>query len=109
MTASPVIEGRRADSARRRQRVIKAINEAARAGGEMTVSAIARSSRPRRTPAAKNRPATAAASGTSQRPPPPPRPAPRRQPPMPRRHSTRPMHRTGYPAASSSGTSRPPM
>lgn len=41
---------------------------------------ITRSSRPRRTPAAKNRPGTAAASSTSQRPPPPPRPAPRRQP-----------------------------
>ena len=40
----------------------------------ITGAIITRSSRPRRTPAAKNRPATAAASGTSQRPP-PPRPA----------------------------------
>lgn len=43
MTSNPMIEGRRADSARRRQRVIKTINEAARTGGEMTASAIARS------------------------------------------------------------------
>lgn len=35
-------EGRRADSARRRQRVIKAINAAAAAGEEMNASAIAR-------------------------------------------------------------------
>ena len=42
MTASAMAEGRRADSARRRQRVVKAINEAARAGGEMSVSGIAR-------------------------------------------------------------------
>ena len=40
---------------------------------------ITRSSRLRRTPAAKDRPATVAASSTSQRPP-PPRPAPGRQP-----------------------------
>lgn len=43
MTSNPMIEGRRADSARRRQRVIKTINEAARTGSEMTISAIARS------------------------------------------------------------------
>jgi septal ring factor EnvC (AmiA/AmiB activator) len=39
---SPMIQGRRADSARRRQRVIKAINEASGNGGELSVSAIAR-------------------------------------------------------------------
>jgi hypothetical protein len=37
-----MIEGRRADSARRRQRVIKALNDAATHGGEISVSAIAR-------------------------------------------------------------------
>jgi uncharacterized protein YceH (UPF0502 family) len=37
-----MIEGRRADSARRRQRVIKAINAAIAGGGEISVSAIAR-------------------------------------------------------------------
>jgi hypothetical protein len=43
MTASnPMIDGRRADSARRRQRVIKAVNDASRTGGEISVSAIAR-------------------------------------------------------------------
>ncbi len=41
--ASPMIQGRRADSARRRQRVIKAINDASSRGGEVSVSAIARS------------------------------------------------------------------
>jgi len=40
--ASPMAQGRRADSARRRQRVIKAINEASSRGGELSVSAIAR-------------------------------------------------------------------
>jgi transposase-like protein len=35
-------QGRRADSARRRQRVIKAINETSGSGGELSVSAIAR-------------------------------------------------------------------
>jgi hypothetical protein len=39
---NPMIEGRRADSARRRQRVIKAINSAVAEGGEISVSAIAR-------------------------------------------------------------------
>ena len=39
---NPMIEGRRADSARRRQRVIKAINEASAHGQESSVSAIAR-------------------------------------------------------------------
>jgi hypothetical protein len=43
MTGSnPMIEGRRADSARRRQRVIKAINTASTSGAEISVSAIAR-------------------------------------------------------------------
>jgi hypothetical protein len=37
-----MIEGRRADSARRRQRVVKAINDAVGAGEEVSVSAIAR-------------------------------------------------------------------
>jgi septal ring factor EnvC (AmiA/AmiB activator) len=41
-SSNTLIEGRRADSARRRQRVIKAINDAGRAGGEISVSAIAR-------------------------------------------------------------------
>jgi chromosome segregation ATPase len=39
---TPMTRGRRADSARRRQRVIKAINEASGSGGEISVSAIAR-------------------------------------------------------------------
>jgi septal ring factor EnvC (AmiA/AmiB activator) len=42
MTSNPMIEGRRADSARRRQRVIKAINTASSSAGEISVSAIAR-------------------------------------------------------------------
>jgi hypothetical protein len=37
-----MIQGRQADSARRRQRVIKAINTASSGGGEISVSAIAR-------------------------------------------------------------------
>jgi hypothetical protein len=37
-----MVEGRRADSARRRQRVIKALNAASAEGAEMSVSAIAR-------------------------------------------------------------------
>jgi len=40
--ATPMVQGRRADSARRRQRVIKALNEASSRGGEISVSAIAR-------------------------------------------------------------------
>lgn len=40
--ATRMVEGRRADSARRRQRVIKALNDANTAGDEMSVSAIAR-------------------------------------------------------------------
>jgi len=39
---APMAEGRRADSARRRQRVIKALNDANTAGEEISVSAIAR-------------------------------------------------------------------
>ena len=39
---SAMTQGRRADSARRRQRVIKAINDATGSGGELSVSAIAR-------------------------------------------------------------------
>jgi len=42
MTDTPMIQGRRADSVRRRQRVIKAINDAGASGGELSVSAIAR-------------------------------------------------------------------
>ena len=44
-TASPaaaMAEGRRADSARRRQRVLKALNAATASGEEITVSSIAR-------------------------------------------------------------------
>jgi Family of unknown function (DUF6262) len=40
--AAPMVRGRRADSARRRQRVVKAINEASSRGGEISVSGIAR-------------------------------------------------------------------
>jgi hypothetical protein len=40
--ATPMVQGRRADSARRRQRVVKAIDEASSRGGEISVSAIAR-------------------------------------------------------------------
>ncbi|KAF0956877.1 DUF6262 family protein [Rhodococcus sp. T7] len=39
---NPMIEGRRADSIRRRQRVVKALSVAGAAGGEITVSSIAR-------------------------------------------------------------------
>jgi hypothetical protein len=42
MTDTAMIQGRRADSARRRQRVIKAINDAGASGRELSVSAIAR-------------------------------------------------------------------
>ncbi|MEU8810671.1 DUF6262 family protein [Streptomyces violaceoruber] len=42
MNTNPLIEGRKADSARRRQRVIKAINVARRAGTAISVSGIAR-------------------------------------------------------------------
>ncbi|MET9030459.1 DUF6262 family protein [Nocardia sp. NPDC004168] len=40
--ANTMIQGRRADSARRRQRVIKALDTARRTRGEISVSAIAR-------------------------------------------------------------------
>ncbi|MEU4420991.1 DUF6262 family protein [Actinoplanes sp. NPDC024001] len=42
MTSNPMVEGRRADSARRRQRVIKAITTALKEGQDHSVSAIAR-------------------------------------------------------------------
>jgi len=42
MTTSSMIQGRQADSARRRQRVIKAINQTVSSGGELSVSGIAR-------------------------------------------------------------------
>jgi hypothetical protein len=42
MTTSSMVQGRQADSARRRQRVIKAINQAVSSGGELSVSGIAR-------------------------------------------------------------------
>lgn len=42
MSNTALTEGRRADSSRRRQRVIKAINQAAKQGEELSVSAIAR-------------------------------------------------------------------
>ncbi|RSM80566.1 hypothetical protein DL991_10665 [Amycolatopsis sp. WAC 01375] len=41
-STSPMIDGRRADSARRRQRVIQALNTATKNGTELSVSAIAR-------------------------------------------------------------------
>lgn len=41
-TASAMTQGRRADSARRRQRVLKALNDATNNGDEISVSAIAR-------------------------------------------------------------------
>ncbi|MCT9112362.1 DUF6262 family protein [Streptomyces mirabilis] len=44
MTSS-MIDGKRADSARRRQRVIKALDAALRTGGDITVSALARAAR----------------------------------------------------------------
>lgn len=48
-TTNSMIEGRRADAARRRQRVIKAINDATTHGSEMSVSAIARAAHVDRT------------------------------------------------------------
>lgn len=42
MTGTPMTLGRQADSARRRQRVIKAINNAGASGGDLSVSAVAR-------------------------------------------------------------------
>jgi len=40
--AAAMTQGRRADSARRRQRVLKALNDATNTGGEISVSGIAR-------------------------------------------------------------------
>lgn len=42
MNSSQMIDGRRSDSARRRQRVIKAIHDVTASGAEISVSAIAR-------------------------------------------------------------------
>ncbi|MFD1145637.1 hypothetical protein [Saccharothrix hoggarensis] len=47
--SNTMIDGRRADSARRRQRVIKAVNDATKSGAEISVSAIARAARVDRT------------------------------------------------------------
>jgi hypothetical protein len=44
-----MIEGKRADSARRRERVLKAIDAAAKSGGDITVSGLARTARVDRT------------------------------------------------------------
>ncbi|WP_062013938.1 DUF6262 family protein [Streptomyces hygroscopicus] len=44
-----MIEGRRADSARRRERVLKALDAALRAGEDVTVSSLARAARVDRT------------------------------------------------------------
>ncbi|MYV97643.1 hypothetical protein GT354_05005 [Streptomyces sp. SID3343] len=44
-----MIDGRRADSARRRERVLKAIDDALRTGGDVTVSSLARAARVDRT------------------------------------------------------------
>jgi hypothetical protein len=41
-STGPMVGGRRADSARRRQRVLKALNDAVNAGDEITVTDIAR-------------------------------------------------------------------
>lgn len=46
---SPMIEGKRADSARRRERVLKALNAALRGGEDITVSSLARAARVDRT------------------------------------------------------------
>ncbi|MFG3235132.1 DUF6262 family protein [Streptomyces antibioticus] len=46
---STMIEGRRADSARRRERVLKALDAALRGGGDITVSGLARAARVDRT------------------------------------------------------------
>ncbi|MCI4084741.1 hypothetical protein MRQ86_31425 [Streptomyces sp. MMS21 TC-5] len=39
--ANPVIDGKRADSARRRERVLKAIDAAVKSGGDITISGLA--------------------------------------------------------------------
>ncbi|MFG2368856.1 DUF6262 family protein [Streptomyces mirabilis] len=46
---NPMIEGKRADSARRRERVLKAIEAAAKNGGDITVSGLAKAARVDRT------------------------------------------------------------
>ncbi|MGN9822002.1 DUF6262 family protein [Streptomyces sp. SD11] len=46
---SPMIEGKRADSARRRERVLEALNAALRSGQDITVSSLARTARVDRT------------------------------------------------------------
>ncbi|WP_371618120.1 DUF6262 family protein [Streptomyces sp. NBC_00454] len=46
---NPMIDGMRADSARRRERVLKAIDTAVKAGGDITVSGLARAARVDRT------------------------------------------------------------
>ncbi|WP_331765283.1 DUF6262 family protein (plasmid) [Streptomyces sp. NBC_01384] len=46
---NPMIGGRRADSARRRKRVLEAIDAAAKNGGDITVSGLARAARVDRT------------------------------------------------------------
>ncbi len=45
----PMIDGKRADSTRRRERVLKAIDAAAKNGGDITVSGLARDARVDRT------------------------------------------------------------
>lgn len=46
---NPMIDGKRADSARRRERVLKAIDTAVKSGGDITVSGLARAARVDRT------------------------------------------------------------
>ncbi|WP_328865264.1 DUF6262 family protein [Streptomyces sp. NBC_00304] len=46
---NPMIDGKRADSARRRERVLNAIDAAAKNGGDITVSGLARAARVDRT------------------------------------------------------------
>ncbi|MFF3618493.1 hypothetical protein [Streptomyces sp. NPDC002467] len=47
--ANPVIDGKRADSARRRERVLKAIDAAVKSGGDITISSLARTAQLDRT------------------------------------------------------------
>ncbi len=46
---NPMIDGKRADSTRRRERVLKAIDTAVKSGGDITVSGLARTARVDRT------------------------------------------------------------
>ena len=46
---NPMIDGKRADSARRRERVLKAIDTAVKSGGNITVAGLARAARVDRT------------------------------------------------------------